>query len=109
VWMWGVRRLAGFMQRRLPEHPTLQRLPALLKLSLACSETRLRRMGVLDRPLSELSAAHKSALLCEAYARKGSDSARRLLHVPPRGAKKRLTETYLDDPTLRAFMPPRVG
>lgn len=102
VWMWGVRRIAHFMQSRLPEHATLRRLPDFLALCLACNETRLRRMRVLDRPLSQLSPAYKSALVAEAYARKGGESARRALRLPT--FKKRLTDTYLEDPAVQAFM-----
>lgn len=104
VWMWGVRRLAHFMQSRLPDQQALRRLPDFLALTLACSETRLQRMGVLDRPLAQLGTAHKSALIAEAYARKGGDSALKLLRVPELRGKKRLTDTYLDDPAVREVM-----
>jgi bacterioferritin (cytochrome b1) len=103
VWMWGVRRLAHFMQTRLPDQETLRRLPDFLALCLACNETRLLRMGVLERPLSELSPAYKSALVAEAYARKGAESVRKGLRLPTFG-KKRLTDTYLEDPAVQAFM-----
>jgi hypothetical protein len=102
VWMWGVGRLASFMQKRLPEHETLRRMPDFLALCLKCNETRLQRMGLLDRPLAELSAARKSALIAEAYARKGGQSARRALRLPT--FRKRLTDTYLEDPAVQAFM-----
>ncbi len=102
VWRWGVGQLARRMHSRLPAHPVLARLPEFLTLALACNETRLLRMGLLDRPLSQLGKAQRAALVAEAYARKGGDSARRLLHVLPLAGKKRLTETYLDDPTVRA-------
>src|SRR5262249_2534111 len=56
VSMWGVRRLASFMKKRLPEdHPVLRHLPAFLAHANRCAELRLRRIGVLDRPLEELS------------------------------------------------------
>jgi hypothetical protein len=98
TWRWGVAQLARHMQDRLPAHPVLDRLPDFLALALACNEQRLQRMGVLDRPLCELSAARKAALVAEAYARKGAGSARRMLPLP---ARRRLTETYLADPGLR--------
>jgi 1,2-phenylacetyl-CoA epoxidase catalytic subunit len=102
VWMWGVQRLASFMQHRLPAHPVLARLPDFLALALRCNETRLLRMGVLDRPLSELGAARRSALIAEAYARKGAAAiSGGLVHWLPLAGKKRLTETYLDDPLVR--------
>ena len=101
VWMWGVQRLARFMESRLPAHPVLARLPDFLSLALRCNETRLRRMGLLDRPLSDLSTARRSALVAEAYARKGLSATRNLVHLVPLAGKRRLTETYLDDPAVR--------
>ncbi|MGD8862686.1 MAG: ferritin-like domain-containing protein [Myxococcales bacterium] len=98
VWMWGVRRLASYMQTRLPDHPVLRRLPDFLVLQLGCAETRLRRMGLLEGPLSELSAARRAALVSEAYARKGGESVLKLL--PFVGGRRRLTDTYLDDPAV---------
>ena len=104
VWRFGVSQLARHMQSRLPQHPVLGRLPDFLGLALSCNETRLLRMGLLDRPLSELGAARKAALVAEAYAYKGGDSVRRLLSHLPLAGKKRLTETYLDDPAVREAM-----
>jgi hypothetical protein len=102
VWRFGVAQLARRMKGHLPAHPVLDRLPEFLGLALACHEQRLLRMGLLDRPLAELSAARKAALIAEAYAYKGADSARGLLRKLPLAGPKRLTETYLDDPMVRA-------
>jgi hypothetical protein len=104
VWMWGVARLASFMQKRLPKHPVLSRLPEFLALALRCNETRLQRMGVLQAPLSALSPVQKSALVAEAYARKGGATARKLIDTLSLRGKKRLTETYLNDPAVRAVL-----
>lgn len=106
VWRFGVTRLAGFMRSRLPDQPVLARLPEFLTLALACNELRLRRMGLLDGPLSELSGARRAALVAEAYAWKGGSAAGRLLKsplslVPGVTTKKRLTDTYLNDPAIR--------
>ena len=104
VWMWGVRQLARFAEKRLPPHPVLSRMPEFLALCMQCNETRLQRMGLIDRPLSELSTASKAALVAEAYARKtGSSALARLASLRP-GGKRRLTETYLDDPAIRSMM-----
>jgi hypothetical protein len=105
VWRFGVQRLASFMRTRLPEHPVLARLPNFLALALACNERRLLRMGLLDRPLSELSAGKRAALVAEAYAWKGGAAAGRVLTsplalVPGITLKRRLTDTYLDDPGI---------
>jgi hypothetical protein len=104
VWMWGVQRLAGFMQKRLPAQPVLSRLPEFLALALRCNEIRLQRMGVLQGPLGALSPMQKSALVAEAYARKGGATARKLANAVSLRGKKRLTETYLNDPAVRALV-----
>src|SRR6188508_106696 len=41
VSVWGVKRLARYMAKRLPkDHPMLRHLPAFLELSIKCSELR---------------------------------------------------------------------
>jgi len=94
VSMWAVRRLAQFMRKRLPEHEVLSQLPAFLGFSVACAEKRLLRMGVLTRPLSEVSALEKALAIGEAY---GTSLVTAPLRVWP---KRRLTETYLRDPDV---------
>lgn len=107
VSMWAVRRLAGFMRKRLPrEHPVLRHLPAFLELTNQCAELRLQRMGVLDGPLAELGAMQRAALVAEAYGGKALEGLGSLLVAPLRllpfwPRKKRLTDIYLDDPHIR--------
>lgn len=109
VWMWGVRRLAAYMRWRLPrEHAVLARLPEFLEHALACTDTRLVRLDLVDRPTSELSRSARAALVAEALAWKGQGAAQdalalRYRFVPRRARKKRLTDTYLDDPSVRAL------
>ncbi len=112
VSMWGVNRLAGFMKKRLPaDHPVLKHLPAFLAHSNHCAELRLRRIGVLEGPLAELSGAKRAALIAEAYGGKLVGglagmvvSAARLLPFVPK--KKRLTDTYLGDAHVTRFALP---
>jgi hypothetical protein len=94
VSMWAVRRLAAFMRSRLPRHEVLSQLPQFLESSLAAAEKRLLRMGVLTRPLAEMGALEKSLAVAEAYATSLVQAPLRLL------PKKRLTETYLQDPAI---------
>lgn len=95
VSMWAVRRLAGFMRSRLPAHEVLSQLPQFLDFSLSCAEKRLLRMGILTRPLAEMGALEKSLAVAEAYGTS-------LLHTPLRLLpRKRLTETYLEDPAIQ--------
>jgi hypothetical protein len=107
VSMWAVERLTRYMRKRMPQdHPVLAQLPEFLDHANRCAELRLRRMGVLDRPLAELGRLQRSALVAEAYGQKGLAGAGSLAMLPlrllPLGPKKkRLTDVYLDDPRLR--------
>ena len=114
VSMWGVRKLAGFMDKRLNQtgtgapHPVMRHLPQFLALSNRCAETRLRRIGVLDRPLAELGALKRFALVAEAYGGKALGGLLGLLATPLRllpfwPKKKRLTDIYLADPHVAGY------
>src|SRR6185503_7301697 len=71
VSLWGVGRLASLMKRRLPmDHPALKQLPDLVRHSVAMSELRLMRIGLIDRPLSSVGAARKLGYVLEAYGGK---------------------------------------
>jgi bacterioferritin (cytochrome b1) len=120
VSIWGVRRLARYLEKRMAagrgpggvssEHPMLRHLPAFLDLSIRCSEVRMQRMGLLDRPLAELSGARRAALVAEAYGGKALGALGSLVTLPlrilPPFRKKRLTDTYLDDPRITQFVLP---
>ena len=108
VSMWGVRRLAKFMEKRLPPgHPVMLHLPKFLAHANVCAEIRLRRIGVLDRPLAELGGLHRAALVVEAYGGKALGGLLSLVALPLRllplwPKKRRLTDTYLDDAHITA-------
>jgi hypothetical protein len=112
VSMWGVGRLARYMGKRMPaDHPVLRHLPAFLALSNRCAETRLRRIGVLDRPLAELGSLRRAALVAEAYAGKALGGLWSLVSAPLRllpfwPKKKRLTDVYLSDPHVAGYRLP---
>ena len=92
---WAVRRLGKYLERRLPaDHPVLHRLPEFLDFAVDCGELRLRRMGVVETPLAEISTARKAAAVVGAYA---SGLAALPLRLLPR---RRLTDTYLQDPLV---------
>src|SRR5256885_2216744 len=47
VSMWGVKRIARYMEKRLPkDHVVLKHLPAFLEHANRCAAIRLRRIGV---------------------------------------------------------------
>jgi bacterioferritin (cytochrome b1) len=107
VSMWGVRRLARYMEKRLPESGVLRQLPAFLDHANQCAELRLRRIGVLDRPLAELSFGRRAVLVVEAYGGKLLGGLGSLLATPlkllPWFRKKRVTDTYLRDPHVTGY------
>lgn len=109
VSMWGVRRLIGYLEKRTPkDHPVLSQLPAFLEHANRCAELRLHRIGVLDRPLSELSGATRKLLVVEAYGGKALGGLASLVTLPLRllplwPKKKRLTDTYLRDTHVTGY------
>ncbi|HEU4409715.1 MAG TPA: ferritin-like domain-containing protein [Polyangiaceae bacterium] len=112
VSLFAVGRLARYMETRLPrEHEALRQLPAFLGHTVRCAELRLRRMGLLARPLDELSGLERARLVAEAYAFKAREAAREAARAPlrlvPGFGQKRLTETYLADPALTRPSPQR--
>lgn len=109
VSMWAIARLANFMKTRVPaDHVVLKHLPAFLAHANTCAEMRLVRIGVLDRPLAELGAVKRAALVAEAYGGKALGGLGSLLMTPLRilpfwPKKKRLTDTYLLDAHVSTF------
>lgn len=108
VWMWGVSQLARYIERHLPQgHPVLSQLAPFLAHSLRCAETRLVRLGLCEKAPSALSKTERASLLAEFAGRKLAGAGAKALLFPlrlfPAGRKKRLTETYLDDPAVRSL------
>lgn len=110
VTLWGVARLESVMKSRLPmSHPTMAILPDLVRHTVRMSEVRLQRIGLIDRPLSEISATRKLFYVLEAYAGKLASGLIGLvlgvvlfpLRMLGFFRPKRLTDTYLDDPQVR--------
>ena len=111
VSMWGVRRLAGYIHKKLPaDHVVLRHLPAFLEHANTCAELRLRRIGVLERPLAEISGAKRAALVAEAYGGKLLGGLASLVALPlkllPWFRRRRVTDTYLADPHVTGYQLP---
>ncbi len=112
VSMWGVQRLAKFMEKRLPpDGKVLAFLPKFLEHANRCAELRLQRIGVLERPLAEISGAKRALLITEAYGGKLIGGIGSLIMVPFRllplwPKRKRLTDTYLRDRHITGFVLP---
>jgi hypothetical protein len=77
-------------------------MPGFLPATASAAELRLRRMGVLRRPLPSISAGERSAVMASSVARRYG----RALN-PFRSKPVPLTETYLRDPALRSRLSPR--
>ncbi|MCU0685960.1 MAG: ferritin-like domain-containing protein [Polyangiaceae bacterium] len=112
VSLWSVGRLARFMESRLPrDHAALRQLPAFLEHTVRCAELRLRRIGLLTKPLDEISGLERAKLVAEAYGHKASEAARSLalspLRLLPGFGQQRLTDTYLRDPAVSRPTPQR--
>ena len=68
VSLWATRRLSAAMARRLRgDSPILSQLPAFARAVADSHELRLRRMGLLDRPLTALPVSRQLLLVAEAY------------------------------------------
>jgi bacterioferritin (cytochrome b1) len=113
VSLWAVSKLAKYMEKRFPaSHPVFGKLPQFLAHINNVAQERLVRIGIIDRPLAEISFLKKFACVVEAYGRKApagliglvTAPLRLLMRLLPGGARpKRLTETYLDDPRVVEF------
>ena len=90
-------RLGGWVRRKYPTHPVLAQMPGFLGATLAASELRMRRIGVLGRPLAEVPTSEKATLAAAAIARRYGRAVN-----PFRSRPQPLTDTYLADPSVRA-------
>jgi hypothetical protein len=115
VTLFAVRRLESYMKRTQPmEHAVMRQLPDFVRHSVAMAEKRARLMGLTDRTIEDLPVAEKLALVAEAYGGKaieGAVKARVDRMISPLRAlgffkKRRLTDTYLDDPTVKKRLVP---
>jgi hypothetical protein len=93
----AVAKLADYSASRYPGHPVLRQTPGFLAHTVAVTETRLKRLGVLSRPLASISGADRALLMAGSLARRYG----RILN-PFRSRPAALTKTYLEDPSIRA-------
>lgn len=100
IWMWGVRRLSAYIDTKLPRaHPVLSQVKPFLAHALRCAELRIVRMGMSDKPLSELARTTQARYLLAALRGKVWNSATGVFRKPVR-----LTDLYLSDPYLRRLL-----
>lgn len=90
----GIDVLARAVARRSPEgHPILEQFPTFLRRVRGSTELRLERLGLLEKPVSEIGFLARSGKMgCAALGH----MARRLWP----GRRQRLTKTYLVDSRL---------
>lgn len=90
----ALRRLSRGLGRHAAQaHPVWRQLPPFADHLAAVTELRMQRLGLLTAPLARMSTAQKTALVTEGLA------ARAWALVPK--PHRRLTETYLADPSIR--------
>jgi hypothetical protein len=90
-----VRALARRLPRYLPmDHEVLRHLPGFLEHTCQVAERRLQRMGILSGRLADLGVAKRATLMTRGVA------GHWLRALAPK--RQRLTNTYLDDPLVRA-------
>jgi hypothetical protein len=93
----GIGQLARWVRKRYGDHPVLSHMPGFLRAATGAEELRLRRMGVLDRPLEALPPGARAAMMTASVARRYGRALNPFREKPPP-----LTDTYLRDPELRA-------
>jgi hypothetical protein len=93
----GIGQLARWVRKRYGDHPVLSQMPSFLRAATGAAELRLRRIGVLDRPLEAIPGGERAALMAGSVARRYGRAMN-----PFRAKPAPLTETYLRDPELRA-------
>jgi hypothetical protein len=104
--LWAVRRLAASMERKFgpADSAVMRRLPEFARAVATAHELRLRRMGVLDRPLADVPLWRQVLLVVQAHSSKLLGAAVSSLAAPLRAMglvrRRRLTDVYLADPAL---------
>ena len=112
--VWAVQRLGASMERMFGDGaaPVMRKLPAFARAVAAAHELRLRRTGLLDRPLAAVPVWRQLLLMAEAHAGKLLGRALALAAAPLRALglapRRRLTDVYLTDPALLRPAPPSV-
>ncbi len=86
----AIRKFGPQIRQLAPAHPVVSQMPGFTQRVVEVTELRLRRMGLLDRPLAELGGLGGNLRMAGALARRYG----RLIR-PRRG---RLLGTYLADP-----------
>ena len=95
VAMLGVKAIAKYAGKKYADHSVLKQMPAFLAHSNSVTELRLRRLGVIDKPLSSLGRAQRASLMTKATASRYSRAVN-----PFRRKPSKLTKTYLADPSI---------
>ena len=95
VSMLGVRAIARYTAKRYGDHPVLKQMPAFLAHANDVTELRLRRLGVIDKPLASFGRGTRASLMSKATASRYSRALNPLRRKPAK-----LTKTYLADPAI---------
>jgi len=99
--LWAIKRFEKWIAKRVNmNHPVMKQLPEYLDKIIATTELRLTRLGMLQKPLSQMGRMEKFGAICRSLTWK---FGRKFL---PWNwfAKKRLTDVYMGDPYLADVM-----
>lgn len=104
--LWVVRRFEKWLRKRVDmQHPVMRFLPDYLKRILEVTELRLRRIGILEKPLAQMGALSKFGAILRALAGKLG----RKLAFWRWFRRTDLTRTYMADPYLADVMALKSG
>jgi hypothetical protein len=99
--LWVIKRFENWIAKRVDrDHPVMQQIPEYLGKIIQSTDTRLQRMGMTSKPLSDYGRFETFRLITGAIARK---TARKFAFWRW-FRKKRLTHTYLRDEYLAEVM-----
>lgn len=108
IWLWGVERLGDYLIKHSDgQHPVLQQLPEFTAHTLRCAELRMVRMGLCHVAPLSLPWVTRARLMMTA----SGQAAFGALTAPLQALRRprRLTDRYLEDPTLRSLLSTAAG
>jgi hypothetical protein len=98
----AIGRMGGWVRRKYPRHSVLSQMPGFLAATAGAAELRMRRVGMLRRPLATMPAGERAGLMVVAVGRRYGRAVN-----PFRPKPRPLTDTYLDDSAVRARLASR--
>ncbi len=100
--LWAIKRFEKWIAKRVDmSHPVMQQLPQYLDKIIQTTELRLMRMGMIDKPLAQMSRFAKFGAITRSLSWK---FGRKFAFWKWFSRKPRLTDSYMSDPYLAEVM-----